>query len=314
MRIVFFGTPELAVPSLAALAEEHDIAAVVCQPDRPSGRGKGLTPPPTKVWAVDRGIAVNQPVKLNDGSFEAWLRGQRPDICALTAYGRILKQPIIDVPPHGILNMHPSLLPLYRGPSPIQSALMNAEVETGVTIMRLTMDMDAGDIVLQQRVAIDPADTGETLTNRLAELGGRMLREAVDRVAAGTATFTPQDHSRATYCRLIEKRDGQIDWSKSAREIHSLVRAAQPWPTAHCVLENETVKILRTAIASDSSDSSSNAPGTVLEVLKDRVHVSTGSGVIAILTIQAPGKRAMPVADFLRGHPVQPGQRFETIT
>lgn len=313
MRIVFFGTPELAVPSLSALADGHEIAAVVCQPDRPSGRGKSVTPPPTKVWAIDHGIPVHQPTKLNDGTFESWLRDRRPDVCALTAYGRILKQPIIDAAPQGILNMHPSLLPLYRGPSPIQSVIINGEVETGVTIMRLSMDMDAGDILLQERVLIDPDDTGITLTNRLAELGGKILREAIDRVAAGTATFTPQDHSRATYCRLIEKRDGQIDWTKPAAEIHNLIRGAQPWPTAHCALENQTVKILQAAIVSESSDSSDRAPGTIMEVRKDRLHVSTGNGVLAILSIQSPGKRAMPVADFLRGHSVTPGQRFETL-
>lgn len=314
MRIVFFGTPEMAVPSLAALAERHEIAALVCQPDRPSGRGKALTPPPTKVWALEHNIPVAQPTKLNDGTFEAWLREQRPEVCALTAYGRILKQPILDVAPHGILNMHPSLLPLYRGPSPIQSALINGESETGVTIMRLTLDMDAGDILIQERVAIDPEETGETLTNRLAALGGQKLCEAVDRIAAGTAQFTVQDHSRATYCRLIEKRDGQIDWTKPAYDIHNLVRGAQSWPAAQTLFHEQVFKVLRSEITERSGIDATAQPGTIEEVVKDRIIVRTGDGVLAILYVQAPGKRAMSVADFLRGFTIRAGQRFENFS
>ena len=295
MRIVFFGTPSLAVPSLAALTQGHDVAAVVCQPDRPSGRGKGLTPPPTKVWAIEHGIVVHQPTKLNDGTFAAWLRDRQPDLCALAAYGRILKQPILDAAPHGILNMHPSLLPLYRGPSPIQSALINGATETGVTIIRLSLEMDAGDILLQERVAIGPEDNGETLTQRLAELGGVKLREAVDRVAAGTATFTPQDHQRATYCRLIEKRDGQIDWAKPARDIHNLVRGAQPWPTAHCLFAGQTVKsdeVWCPSVVSQNSGSIALAKKTIF---RPAGHRDSGDQV---------RQTRDAVSDFLRGHPV----------
>ncbi|MCC6796161.1 MAG: methionyl-tRNA formyltransferase [Candidatus Hydrogenedentes bacterium] len=314
MRIVFFGTPEMAVPSLAALAEKHEVAAVVCQPDRPSGRGKSLTPPPTKIWALAHGIPVTQPAKLNDGTFETWLRDQHPEVCALTAYGRILKQPILDVAPHGILNMHPSLLPLYRGPSPIQSALINGETETGVTIMRLSLDMDAGDILIQEHTAIDPEETGETLTNRLATLGGQKLCEAVDRIAAGPAQFKTQDHSRATYCSLIEKRDGQIDWTKSAQTIHNLVRGAQPWPTAQTIFEGQVFKILRSEIIAHANKDFAAQPGAIEDVLKDRIVVRAGEDSLALLTVQAPGKRAMPVGDFLRGFPIKAGQRFESFS
>lgn len=314
MRIVFFGTPEMAVPSLSALAERHEVAALVCQPDRPSGRGKSLTPPPTKAWALEHGIPVAQPAKLNDGTFEAWLRDQSPDVCALTAYGRILKQPILDVAPHGILNMHPSLLPLYRGPSPIQSALINGETETGVTIMRLSLDMDAGDILIQERIDIDPEETGETLTNRLAALGGQKLCEAVDQIAAGSARFAEQDHSRATYCRLIEKRDGQIDWTKSARRIHNLIRGAQPWPTAQTLFNGQVFKILKSQVIDHSPQSNGVQPGTIEEVQKDRLLVRAADATLAILHLQAPGKRAMPVADFLRGFAMHAGQRFENFS
>ncbi|MDZ4861525.1 MAG: methionyl-tRNA formyltransferase [Candidatus Hydrogenedentes bacterium] len=312
MRIVFFGTPELAIPSLAAIAQEHEVAAVVCQPDRPSGRGRALLPPPTKVWADAHGISVVQPVRLNDGEFASWLGDQRPDICALTAYGRILKQPILEAAPHGILNMHPSMLPRYRGPSPIQSALIRGETETGVTIMRLSVEMDAGDIVLQERVPILPEDDGITLTSRLAELGGRKLCDAIDQIALSSAVFSPQNHANASYCGLIKKRDGQIDWSKASLDIHNLVRGAQPWPAAHCLFSGDVVKVLKTELLPHSS-TVHLSPGEVLEVEADRVVVATGEGTIGVLKIQAPGKRAMATADYLRGHAILPGQRFENL-
>lgn len=311
MRTVFFGTPELAVPSLAALHDRHEVAAVVCQPDRPSGRGNRLTAPAVKRWALEHGVPVLQPEKLNDGSFEAWLREQRPEVCTLAAYGRILKQPILDVPPHGFLNMHPSLLPLYRGPSPIQSAILNGDEETGISIIRISMDMDAGDILMQERVPIHPEDNGETLTSRLAERGGELLASAVTKVERGDAVFTPQDHARATYCRLFEKRDGLLDWSRPAAALHNLVRAARPWPCAQGRLNGETYKVLRSEPTSD--DRGDSVPGTVLRIEKDRIVVAAGEGALAILEIQPPGKRTMNVADFLRGHPLRAGDRFEAV-
>jgi methionyl-tRNA formyltransferase len=310
VRTVFFGTPELAVPSLAALHERHDVTAVVCQPDRPSGRGNKPTAPPIKRWAQAHGIPVLQPEKLNDGPFEAWLREQGPEVCTLAAYGRILKRPILDVPPHGFLNMHPSLLPLYRGPSPIQSAILNGDEETGITIIRISMDMDAGDVLLQERMPIHPEDNGETLTRRLADRGGVLLAQAVDMVERGDAVFTPQDHARATYCRLFEKRDGLLNWSLPATALHNLVRAARPWPCAQCRFEGEMYKILRTEPTHEGGES---VAGTILRVERDRIVVATGEGALAILEIQPPGKRPMTATDFLRGHPVRPGQRFESV-
>ena len=171
MRTVFFGTPELAVPALAAVAAHHNVTAVVCQPDRPKKRSKRPVPPPTKAWAVEHEIPVHQPLKLNDGAFEAWLKEQRPELCAIAAYGRLLKQPILDVPPEGWLNIHPSLLPRYRGPSPIQSAILNGDPVTGVSIMRLTLEMDAGDVLLQEETPVADDDTTESLSARLAQLG-----------------------------------------------------------------------------------------------------------------------------------------------
>lgn len=310
MRTVFFGTPELAVPTLAAVAEHHDVVAVVCQPDRPRGRGRKPEPPPTKAWALAHNIPVVQPTKLNDGSFEIWLKEQAPDVCTLAAYGRMLKQPLLDVPPHGFLNVHPSLLPKYRGPSPIQSAILDGETETGVTIMRISLDMDAGDIVLQERVAIKPDDTGETLTQRLADLGGDLMVRALALVKTGQAEFTPQDDGAATYCTLFEKADGRIDWTQPAVRIHNLVRAAQPWPIAHCSFRGEVCRILRTDVLDEPATA---APGTVTRTDKDRVVVSTGKDSLAILQFQPPGKRPMAMGDYLRGHAIEPGDRFESV-
>lgn len=308
MRVVFFGTPELAVPCAEAVAARHEVTAVVCQPDRPKGRGKQLAAPPVKAWALARGIAVHQPERLNDGAFETWLRGQQPDACPIAAYGRILKQPILDVPRHGFINMHPSLLPKYRGPSPMQSAVLDGETETGVSIMRLTLDMDAGDIILQERAAIDPEEDAAELTERLARRGADMLADALDRIERGEAVFTPQDHGAATYCRMLTKEDGAIRWAEPARTLHNRVRGAVPWPAAQCRWQGEVCKILRSVL---DETPVADAPGTVVRVDGGVVYVATGAGALGIAVFQAPGKKAMAMADYLRGRAIQPGERFE---
>ncbi|HQE83998.1 MAG TPA: methionyl-tRNA formyltransferase [Candidatus Hydrogenedentes bacterium] len=310
MRAVFFGTPELTVPCLAAVAEAHEVVALVCQPDRPKGRGKKLEPPPAKVWAQANGIPVAQPEKLNDGAFEAWLRQQAPDICLIAAYGRILKQPILDIPPYGYLNMHPSLLPKYRGPSPIRTALLNGDEVTGVTIMRLTLEMDAGDILFQEEEPVLPEDNWVSLSNRLAVKGAGLLVAGVNAIAAGTACFRPQDHSKAVYCRMFEKSDGQLRWGRPAREIHNLVRAAVSWPVAHCLYKGEICRIHASQVVQGTHDA---RPGTVVAVEKDRVLVAAGEELLAILAFQAPGKRAMSMEEYLRGHSIQVGERFEDL-
>lgn len=311
MRIVFFGTPELAVPSLAACAAHHDVTAAVCQPDRPKGRSRKPVPPPVKAWAREHGIDVHQPTKLNDGEFESWLRDQRPNVCVLAAYGRILKQPILDVPQHGFLNMHPSLLPKYRGPSPIQSAIINGETETGISIIRLSMDMDAGDIALQMVEPIRADDDGITLTERLAKRGARMIGEALNQLDSGTIAFRQQDPARATYCKLLTKDDGHIDWQRPAAEIHNLVRGALPWPGAYTSLNGDTIRVFKSAPVEDGNG---GEPGTVLDTKTGAIRVATGDGLLAITNLQAPGKKAMDAAAFLRGHPLEPGTRFGTAS
>ena len=308
MRIVFFGTPALAVPSLEALVAEHDVAAVVCQPDRPAGRNKRPTSPPTKIWADEHGIEVQQPKKLNDGTFEAWLRDVGPEVCVLVAYGRILKQSILDVSPKGFLNVHPSLLPKHRGPSPIQTAVLQGDAESGVTIMKLDAGRDPGDALLQRAIPIGPDDTTESLSERLAQLGAELILEAVKQVETGSAVFIKQDHSLATYTRMFEKDDGVIHWHMRASDIRNLVRAAIPWPVAHCRLDGETIRVHQAQVLDLPLTA---PPGAVIRATKNELVVATGEKALAIEVLQAPGKKAMPVGDFLRGNPIEEGARFE---
>ena len=308
MRTVFFGTPELAVPTLAALAETHEVTAVVCQPDKPKGRSKKLVPPPVKVWAEAHGIPVMQPVIMNDGTFEAWLKDQAPEVCTVAAYGRLLKQPILDVPPKGWLNVHPSLLPRWRGPSPIQTALLKGDSETGVTIMRIILAMDAGDMLLQESTPIDPEENSAELAERLGVMGAKMMLEAMALVEKDQATFTRQASELVTISKLIDKTQGVIDWNNNAQRIHNQVRACVPWPVAQCSLNGNVYRIHKSRVIDKATDA---APGIVTEVAKTTFCIATGDRQLEVLTIQAQGKKAMPTDAFLRGNSINVGDRFE---
>lgn len=318
MRTVFFGTPELAVPTLQAVAKAHTVTAVVCQPDKPQGRSKKLVPPPVKVAAETLGIPVHQPSKLNDGRFERWLQEQAPEVCTVAAYGRMLKQPILDIPPKGWLNVHPSLLPRWRGASPIQTALLAGDTETGVSIMRIVLEMDAGDVLLQERVPINPEITHPELSAKLAEIGARLMVEGLDLLAKDQAVFTPQDPALVTHSRIITKEDGRIDWTKSAWDIHNQVRALQPWPIAYCQFRGQTFRILRTKVLDTGMENDGDLPesaweapaGSIVAVRKNSLLVATGSGILELLAVQAPGKRVMNTGDFLRGHRIEAGERL----
>jgi methionyl-tRNA formyltransferase len=309
MRIVFFGTPELAVPTLAALHQHHQVTAAVCQPDKPRGRGKTPESPPVKRFAEEHRIPVVQPAKLNDGAFETWLRDQAPDLCALVAYGRLLKQPILDVPAHGFLNVHPSKLPAYRGPAPIQGALLDGLTETAVTIMQLDAGMDSGPILLQEPLPIDPDDNAGTLTEKAGELGAKLMLEAIALIEAGHAAFTPQNDADATYTKLLEKKDGRIDWSQTAARIHHLIRAATPWPGAQTQLNGKPIRILRSRVIDDTA----GAPGEVVQADRSGLHVATGGGQLAILELQVAGKSPLGFVEFLNGARIAPGARFESL-
>ncbi len=310
MRIVYFGTPSLAVPTLAAVAAHHEVVAVVTQPDRPRGRSGKPAPPEVKTWALAHGLAVHQPEKLHDGTFASWLREQRPELCVVAAYGRLLKQPVLDVPPAGWLNLHPSLLPRWRGPSPIQTAILEGDAVTGATIMRIVLEMDAGDIVLQEETAIAPNETAGELTERLAVLGADLMVKAIELVAREEAPAIPQDPARVTISKVFKKEHGRIRWADTAQRIHNQVRACNPWPMAQCMFRGQFTRIHRTEMPGGADDA---APGVVVAVEKDRIVVATGDGLLAIANLQLAGRKALDVAAFLRGVPVTAGERFEDI-
>ncbi len=304
-RIVFFGTPEFAVPSLQALIDGPDeVAAVVCQPDRPAGRGQKLQAPPVKRLAERHGIAVAQPVKLKTGDFPDQLAAWRPELIVVAAYGRILPPRVLELPRLGCINVHASLLPKYRGAAPSQWAILNGDRETGVTIMRMNERMDEGDILLQQATPIGADETAGALQGRLAMLGAAALLEAL----AALADLTPrrQDDTRASLAPLLSKEQGEIDWHQPAPLIARQVRGFNPWPSAHTMLAGKLVKLHRArAVAGDAT----GVPGAVLAI-GETIRVACGSGVLAIDELQLEGRRALHAPAFARGSGLAVGDRF----
>ena len=304
MRILFMGTPDFAVPSLEALVRAgHTVCGVFTQPDKPKNRGMKLQPPPVKVCAQAHGIPVYQPVKLRDGSALALIRELAPELIVVAAYGRILPDDILAAPEKGCINVHSSLLPKYRGAAPINWAILNGEEETGVTIMHMAHDLDAGDIILQRATPIGPDETAPELYARLAELGGGLLVEAVESIAAGTAPRTPQDHGKATLAPMLSKELSPMDFTRTAGELHNQVRGLQPWPAAVTELGGKRCKVFTTVILEGSGGA---APGTVLAAGKEGIDLACGGGTaLRITELQPDGGKRMKAADYLRGHPIQ---------
>lgn len=299
------GTPDFAVPSLEALLKSDDqVVGVVTQPDRPKGRGQEVIPPPVKVVCQREGIPVLQPLKMKAPEFLEALRQWEPDVITVTAFGRILPQAILALPPRGCINVHGSLLPKYRGAAPIQWAVIRGEEETGITTMLMDEGMDTGAMLLQERLMIHPDDTAGTLAPRLAEVGGRLLVETLRQLKAGTLTPQPQDHSLATLAPLLKKEDGLIDWALLARDIANRVRGLSPWPGAYTYPNGERWTLWRVAIGQEFSG---ETPGTVTKVTKERIDVATGGGTIQILEIQPSNSRRMTVAQYLAGHRLTEG-------
>ena len=305
MRIVFMGTPDFAVPSLEALISAgHEVCGVFSQPDKPVGRHQNrLQPTPVKVCAQAHGIPVYQPSKLRDGTALELLRQLAPELIVVAAYGRILPDDILALPLKGCINVHSSLLPKYRGAAPINWAILNGEQETGVTIMHMASELDAGDIILQAATPIDPEETVEALHDRLADLGGQLLIKAVAALADGTAPRIPQDAGDVTFAPMLSRALSPIDWTRPARDIHNQVRGLVPWPaTTTDILGREPVKVFS---VTETGAESGKAPGTVISAGKNGIDVSCGDGkVLRILELQAPGSRRMSAADYLLGHPI----------
>ena len=306
MRIVFMGTPDFAVPSLKALIDAgHEVCGVFSQPDKPVGRHQGkLKPTPVKECAMAHDIPVFQPAKLRDGTALAQLQELAPELIVVAAYGRILPDDILNLPPKGCINVHSSLLPKYRGSAPIHWAVVNGDRETGVTIMHMATELDAGDIIDQVTTPIDPDETVETVHDRLAQLGGELLVKVVAQIANGTAVRTPQDPAQVTFAPMLSRELSPIDWTMPARTVHNKVRGLVPWPaTSTDAINGDTVKIFATAVPDKNT---SAAPGTIVAAGKDGIDIACGDGkVLRVLELQAPGSRRMAAAAYLAGHPIK---------
>jgi methionyl-tRNA formyltransferase len=306
LRIVYFGTPAFAVPSLAALIRSrHKVVALVSQPDRPKGRGHHVVPTATKEIALPSGVPVLQPVKLRDESFLREIAALQPDLGVVAAYGRILPEALIEVPRLGMINVHASLLPEYRGAAPVHRAVIAGEDVTGVTIMRLVAELDAGPMLATLTCSIGPDDTSVDVERALAERGAGLLVDVVDRLSQGPFREVPQDHTLATYAPKLLKSESPIDWSLPARAIHNRVRGLQPWPMASTSVDGGRVLIHRTAV---DEVGAAAVPGAIVEARGDVLAVAAGDGaILRILEIQPEGRRAMHVREFLSGRKLSPG-------
>jgi methionyl-tRNA formyltransferase len=308
MRILYLGSPAFAVPPLEMLAAAgYEIVGVVTQPDKPAGRKRQLSAPPVKEAAQQRGLPVLQPTTLRDPAEVARIAALRPDVGVVVAYGEILRQPMLEIPPLGYLNIHPSLLPLYRGPAPVAGALLAGERETGVTVMQLDQHMDSGPILAQATVPLLPTARTGPLTDELMRLGGRLLCEVLPRYAAGELELVAQDHSQATYTRMLSKASGAVDWSLPALVIERMIRAYDPWPGVHTTWQGQPLKLLDAAVYADWSGNA--PPGTIVGADPEPL-VATGSGALALRSVQPASKRPMPGSAWLRGQPEASGQQL----
>jgi methionyl-tRNA formyltransferase len=297
MRVIFLGTPQFAAIPLEALARDsrYQVVGVVTQPDRSAGRGRAPEPPPVKRMAVQLDIPVFQPESLRDPAAVEQLAALRPDAGVVAAYGEILRKNVLAIPPHGYLNIHPSLLPRHRGPTPVPGAILAGDAETGVTVMLLDAKMDSGPILAQQRVPLPPDARSGQLTEELFRLGSGLLLEALAGYAAGNLVPSPQDDSQATYTKLLNKQAGAIDWSADAIRIERMTRAYDPWPGAYTSWRGQPFKII--AARAQPEWAGAAAPGTLLTD-HGTAWVATGAGALELLTIQAAGKRALDAADW----------------
>ena len=314
MKIIFMGTPKIAVPALETLIQsEHQVIAVITQPDQKSGRGMNLNFSPIKEIAIQYEIPCFQPESISDEAFLDCLESLNADIYAVAAYAQKIPDRLLEMAPYGCINLHPSLLPKYRGSGPLRGPILNGDSYSGVTIMKIASAWDAGDILLQKKILLDPKETSETLEEKAAALGAEMMLETINRLAEGSLIPIPQDHSQATYLKQITKEAGIIDFNQSAIQIERQIRACIPWPSAYTWLENKTFKIWDTDISQEPEedvDISDPVPGTVVYADKKKIHILTKEGCLVPLIVQIEGKKKMSVEEFLRGRKIEPGVRF----
>lgn len=306
-RVVFFGTPEIAVPTLARLLRDAEVRAVVAQPDRPRGRGQKVGAPPTKVLAALTGVPVLQPLKMKDPALWETLASFGADVFVVIAYGRILPPAILGIPPRGCVNVHASLLPAYRGAAPIQWAILRGEKRTGVTLMQMDEGLDTGPMLARVETPIGPDETAGELGARLGELGAGLLGDELPAIVAGTLPPEPQDGRHATHAPLLDKESGRLRFDRPAQELHDLVRGMNPWPSATTTLQGKLLKVHRTRPAPGEP---AGAPGTIVAAGGDGIWVACADGALVLTEVQLEGRQRMRAGDFVAGARLVPGERL----
>ena len=307
MKVIFMGTPDFSVPTLQAVIDHHDVIAVVTQPDKPKGRGKAMAFPPVKEKAMEYGIPVYQPVKARDPEFVKILKDLAPDVIVVVAFGQILPKEILEIPKYGCINGHASILPMYRGAGPVQWVVINGEQETGITTMRMDEGLDTGDMIEKAVIPIEPKAPGRTLYDKPIVLSGELMVSTLEKLEKGTAVFTPQGDRKTCYASMLDKKMGDIDFTKSAVEIERLIRGLNPWPSAYTTLNGKTMKIWDADVVAGKEGV---LPGTVLEVTKKSIIVQTGKDALSLNEIQLAGKKRMKTEAFLLGYHIETGSRL----
>jgi methionyl-tRNA formyltransferase len=313
MRIVYFGTPGFAVPTLTAILDAgHTVVGVVTQPDRPRGRGQHVTAAPVKALALAQGLPVIQPTRLADPAFLDALRAWQPDLGVVAAYGRILPQAVLDAPRLGVINVHASLLPRWRGAAPVHRAVIAGDGVTGATIMRVVLALDAGPMLSSEATPIGANETSEEIEARLAQIGARLLVTTIARLAAGSVTETPQDERAVTYAARLTRHDSRIEWDRPAREIHNQIRGLHPWPLTSARLHGRRVIIRRAKVESEGPAPA--PPGTIVVAHGDQLVVATAPGLLRLIELQPEGGRPLDARAFLNGARVAPGDAFRPLS
>ena len=307
MRVIFMGTPDFATGTLEEIVKAgHEVAGVVTQPDKPKGRGKTMMPTPVKETALKYNLPVYQPKKVREPEFVELLRSLKPDVMVVAAFGQIITKEILEMPKHGCINVHASLLPAYRGAAPIQWAVINGDKESGVTIMQMDEGIDTGDMIEKAVVPIAEDETGGSLFDKLSHTGAKLCVKVLRDLEEGTAVREKQpEESTTPYAKMIDKKMGEVDWKKSAKEIEQLIRGLNPWPSAYTKVHGKTLKLWRAKVLLETSQMN---PGQIVKVTKDSLAVQTGQGMLEIQELQLEGKKRMDTSSFLRGYTLAEGE------